>query len=97
MKRPNASVLSIATALCLLSASGLTGCAKSLKRPDAAPTPPAVNCDAGPAALIPPIPEDPALEAEWILAVLGLYEGEVEKRAAVMACLAELKAEGVIR
>lgn len=97
MKQPNASVLSIVTALCLLSASGLTGCAKNLKRPDAAPTPPLVNCDAGPAALIPPIPEDPAQEAEWILTVLGLYEGEIEKRAAVMACLAGLKREGVIR
>lgn len=97
MKLSNVFASSTGIALCLLVASGLTGCATKLKPPVAGPMPPEVNCAAGPAALIPPYPDDPALEAEWILKVLSLYEGEVEKRAAVMACLAELKRDGVIR
>lgn len=97
MNRKSASKSSIATVLCLLIAAGLTGCATKSNVRASAPTPPEVNCSAGPKALIPPKPDDPALEAEWIVQVLALYEGEAEKRAAVMACLAELKRKGVIR
>lgn len=97
MKRPSASVSCTATVLFLLTASALlTSCASSRPRV-IEQTPPRVGCEAGPAALIPPIPADAAEEAVWIRQVLGLYEGEVEKRAAVRGCLADLRARGVIR
>lgn len=71
------------------------GCSKTVSTK---PTPPpVVDCEAGPASLIPPLPDDPAAEAEWIVTVLGLYEGEVTKRKAVRQCLADLQAKGVIR
>lgn len=97
MQRSNAFALSIVTGLCLLTALGLTACAPNLKPRASEPMPPVVACAAGPAELIPPIPSDPNLEAEWMLKVMSLYEGEIEKRAAVMACLTELKSNGVIR
>ena len=99
MKRPSVSAPFTATGwcLCLLTASALLmSCASSNPRV-IEQTPPRVGCEAGPAALIPPIPTDPAEEAVWIRQVLGLYEGEVEKRAAVRGCLADLRARGVIQ
>ena len=59
--------------------------------------PPRVDCEAGPASLIPPIPARQAQEAEWIVEVLGLYSGEVEKRKAVRQCLQDLRDQGAIR
>lgn len=56
-----------------------------------------MDCDAGAAELIPPLPEGQAAEAEWIATVLGLYQGEVEKRKAVRQCIQDLRDKGVIR
>lgn len=61
------------------------------------PTPPRVDCEAGPANLIPPIPTDHRAEAEWMAQVMGLYQGEVEKRKQVRECLRDLRRRGVIR
>lgn len=94
MHPSSVSARSMLTALCLLSALGLAGCSKSWRL---AVRPPIVPCEAGPAALIPPIPADPREQAAWVRTVLSLYEGEVEKRSAVRRCLQTLRDEGVIR
>ena len=84
-------ILSLLTVAAL---SQLLGCSPT---PLIKPTPPRIDCEAGSAALIPPLPATQALEAEWITTVLGLYAGEVTKRKAVRQCLADLRNAGVIR
>lgn len=98
MTLSSVSALYIRSVLYLLAVAGLSllgGCSKTVStRPT---PPPVVDCEAGPASLIPPLPDNPAAEAEWIVTVLGLYEGEVVKRKAVRQCLQDLKDKGVIR
>lgn len=97
MNRPTASGSSTALCLLLLTALALTGCGSSWRGLVREPTPPRVNCNAGPASEIPPIPADPVEEAVWIVRVLGLYEAEVTKRRLEHQCLDELRANNVIR
>ena len=59
--------------------------------------PPRVDCSAGPAEKVPPIPVDDEGVAQWIGKMLGLYEGEVSKRVREHGCLDELREKGVIR
>lgn len=64
--------------------------------PTPPPAPPRIDCQAGPAALLPPIP--PLVEMDvWAAAVIGIYQGEVTKRQAEHACLDQLRDKGVIR
>ena len=87
-----------ATARLVLSATALmTFAACSPKPSHVRIEPPRIDCEAGAASLIPPIPAGQAQEAEWIVEVLGLYAGEVEKRKAVRQCLQDLRDKGVIR
>ena len=83
--------------LCLLVVVVLSLCGCQSKIGSTRSIVPRVSCEAGPAALIPPLPDNPADEAEWIVTVLGLYQGEVTKRKAVRQCLADLRAAGAIR
>ena len=94
----NVSALYTKTILSLLIASGLSLLSGCSGTPSSVRTdPPRIECEAGPASLIPPLPDTQALESEWIVTVLGLYQGEVEKRKAIRQCLAELREQGVIR
>lgn len=85
-----------AMCLCLLAVCALTACKPNSIKPDSAPMPPRVACEAGPAAQIPPIP--PLWEMDqWAAVMMAIFEAEVTKRAAEHACLAKLRAAGVIR
>lgn len=95
MKPWNASGPYTAIALCLLAVSGLTACKQASTRPETAPTPPLVACEAGPAETIPPIPDLWGMDA-WAAEVLGIIEREYIKRGAEHACLANLRTQGVI-
>lgn len=94
MRLSSASVRSTLIALSMVPALGLAGCAQNWRLVG---RPPIVPCEAGPAALIPPIPDSPSEQAAWVRVVLSLYEGEVEKRAAVRRCLQTLRDQGAIR
>lgn len=85
------------TVRCLLSVCVLSLCVACSKPQLIKQIPPRVDCDAGPAALISPLPDNPAHEAEWIAELIGLYAGEVTKRRAEHDCLDALRAKGVIR
>lgn len=64
--------------------------------PTPPPAQPRIDCDAGPAATLPPIP--PLVEMDvWAATVMGLYQGEVTKRHSEHACLDDYRAKGVIR
>lgn len=96
MKLSSACARFTAMFLCLLAVCALPACKPNSIRPDSAPTPPRVACEAGPAAQIPPIP--PLWEMDqWAVEVMMIFEAEVTKRAAEHACLAKLRAAGVIR
>ena len=58
--------------------------------------PPLVQCQAGPASQLPPIP-DLAHMDEWAIEAMGIFQSEVERRMAEHACMADLRKRGVIR
>lgn len=96
MQRLNARASCTAIILFLVCVCGLTACKPSYTKPDNAPMAPRVNCDAGPAAQLPPIPGMEGA-AELLLQVMGLYQAEVEKRASMRRCLSDMRSKGVIR
>lgn len=60
------------------------------------PVAPRVDCNAGPAETLPPIP--PLVEMDvWAVAVMGIYQREVGKRHAEHQCIAHLRTQGVIQ
>jgi len=64
--------------------------------PTPSPAPPRIDCNAGPAATLPPIP--PLVEMDvWASAVIGIYTAEVTKRGKEHKCLDDYRAKGVIR
>lgn len=76
-------------------ALSLTGCATNSKT---LPPPPIVQCEQGPTAPVPPIPEDWLTDGPvWALGVLGLLEQERELRAVEHRCLGRLRDAKVIR
>lgn len=92
----NASARSIAIVLWLWAVFALTACGQSSTRPDSAPMPPRVECEKSPRAQLPPLPELAQMD-EWALQVMGIFEAEAAKDEAQRACLAKLRADGVIR
>lgn len=80
----------------ILLALGLPGCAKNLRRPESAPTPPRVVCTASTPELIPPIPALSGMD-EWAIKVMGIYQREVIKRQNIESCLTQLRNQGIIR
>lgn len=81
----------------VLLACCLTACGKRYKPESTPPTPPLVDCDAGPAELLPDAPKTDQELAEWARKVAGAYEAEAIKRAEVRACLTRLREAGAIR
>lgn len=65
-------------------------------RPESAPTPPRVDCEAGPSQPLPPVPPLWWMDT-WAIEVMGIVEAEYSKRAQEHACIARLKKDGVIR
>lgn len=81
----------------LLACFLLTACQPSNVQPTV-PTPPQVNCNEhAPAALIPDVPDTFDKLQVWVGQVIGIYRGEVIKRATTAKCLDALRTAGAIR